>query len=63
MSLLQGSKQLDAGDAAKPNADDTGWAEWRRPPAVTGAVDHPALLLTWGLERTGRRRICGRNLL
>jgi hypothetical protein len=23
MSLLQGSKQLGAGDAAKPNADDT----------------------------------------
>jgi hypothetical protein len=46
MSLLQGSKQLGAGDAAKPNADDTKWAEWRRPPAVAGAVNHPALLLT-----------------
>jgi hypothetical protein len=63
MSLLQGSKQLGAGDAAKPNADDTKWAEWRRPPAVAGAVNHPALLLTWGLDRTGRGRIRGRNLL
>jgi hypothetical protein len=45
MSLLQGSKQLGAG-AAKPNADDTKWAEWRRLPAVAGAVNHPALLLT-----------------
>jgi hypothetical protein len=63
MSLLQGSKQLDAGDAAKPNAEDTKWAEWQRPPAVAGAVNHPALLLTWGLDRSGRRRIGGRNLL
>jgi hypothetical protein len=63
MSLLQGSKQLGAGDAAKPNADDTKWAEWRRPPGVAGAVNHPALLLTWGLDRSGRRRIRGRNLL
>jgi hypothetical protein len=63
MSLLQGSKQLDAGDTAKPNADETKWAEWRRTPAVAGAVNHPALLLTWGLDRTGRRRIRGRNLL
>jgi hypothetical protein len=62
MSLLQGSK-LDAGDSAKPNADDTMLAKCRRPPAVAGAVNHPALLLTCGLDRTGRRRICGRNLL
>jgi hypothetical protein len=63
MSLLQGSKQLGAGDAVKPNADDTKWAEWRRPPEVAGAVNHPASLLTWGLDRSGRRRIRGRNLL
>jgi len=63
MGLLQGSKQLGAGDAAKPNADDTKWAVWRRPPAVAGAVNHPALLLAWGLDRSGRRWICGRNLL
>ena len=62
MSLLQGSK-LDAGDSAKPNADDTMLAKCRRPPAVAGAVNHPALLLTWGLDRSGRRRICGRYLL
>jgi hypothetical protein len=63
MSLLQGSKQLGAGDAAKPNADDTEWAEWRRPPAVAGAVNHPALQLTCGLDGAGRRWICWRNLL
>lgn len=59
MSLLRRSK-LDAGGSAQPKADDTRWAEWQRPPAVAGAVNHPALLC--GLDRTGRRRICGRNL-
>jgi hypothetical protein len=44
MSLLQGSKQLGAGDAAKPNADDTKLAKCRRPPAVAGDVNHPVLL-------------------
>jgi hypothetical protein len=63
MCLLRGSKQLGVGDVAKPNADDTKLTEWRRPPAVAGAVNHPALLLTGGLDRSGRRRICGRNLL
>jgi hypothetical protein len=63
MSLLQGSKQLGAADVARASADDTKWAEWRRPLAVAGAVNHPALLLTCGLDETGWRRICGRNLL